>query len=382
MSGISLYQNLGKETLYREYKEAVLSIPGATVSPEDCLDISNGILSDEYVEKIHQQVMHDMYRYIPRYVACFLNSYRKRHYSWYYGVNDDGDVLGFPIHHASIDYWRNEIQQMFRYLLFNHVNIVIDSHHLDVHLNVDRCRETHTVINYLENNKWQVGYTCISIKKKIIESVRFQMVPLSIINNTPPVWLQQVPNRLAENETKLRVYHEQKRIYDEEYMKWTQYMNYYSAGIDLLLTDENIIKSFYEYTKTYPYKAEDYCTTPKFGDCFKVGNRLIKNPPFLDLFRDYRDAQRAEIRKHRPIEPKHVKSIKEIVLNRLGVSNYLFLNQTKSPPVAVLPVALRLSCRAISYPQRLTYKAIFYDGKYWQTQRRRMRHGSPECVNL
>ena len=389
---MELYKNLGEETRYHEYKEAVLSTPDTISTMEDFEALRSGHLTSEYYEKIIQQIFYDMYRYIPRYVACFFNSVRKRAYSWYYGVTDEGFVTGIPVMASDIGRLREELHQMFSFLMSNHLAIVISSEDLEQHIKADQCQEQHHEIYYLSQidtsplsdsstghdsefsdskATWLKGYTCLSLKRQIKRLVQFQMIPLIQVT-TPPSFLLNLESDLIENSRGLENYRTAKKNYEKEYAKWLEDINYYSSKIDTMLNNPKIIEAFKVFTKDFYYEPEHLCTKEEFGKCFRVGDQLIRNPPFLTLFREFRDYHRNQIRSKRPRLSKAPKDLRVVVGNRLTFSGWLLRD---NPEVDY--IMLRVSCRALEL--KTLYRAVFFNGKFWQYQSRRLRSGVPEC---
>ena len=62
------YSHLGPETIFQEFKEAVLSTPDTKAEIRMLTPLSQGVLSDEYFELIINQTLFDLYRYLPRYL--------------------------------------------------------------------------------------------------------------------------------------------------------------------------------------------------------------------------------------------------------------------------------------------------------------------------
>ena len=393
MSGLSLYDYLGEETRHREYKEAVLSIPETYSTIQDYQDLVQGTLSDSFKDKIVKQVTYDLYRYVPRYMVCFLNSARRRYYSWYYGVNDEGYIVGLPVHIDDLDTFRDEIYNDIRVLMSNAINIVIPCNEgdirqcrdLDRHIIHDRCPDDHTLVHYYKDGKLKGGYTCEGLRAVVSDSISFQIVPLSTVDSTTtmatavaPRFIRDAHSALIANAEALRRYEVALDLYHEKYRDWSDRINYFSSKIDVLLSDRTIVTQFNDFTKNYPYKQQDFCSAPKKGECFKVGDKIIRDPPFLSQFRDFRDIQRDTVRRRRPVEPVRPRDIRRVTTNKLALAAHLLLD---SGNTQIVPVIIKISCRALQKQDKYDTVAIFQkeDGS-WRTQHRRLRRGTPECV--
>ena len=147
------------------------------------------------------------------------------------------------------------------------------------------------------------------------------------------------------------------------------------------MSDPEIVREFLSFLEDSGKKLteEDYCTTEEHGKCFRVGNELIGDPPFLDHFRDFRDFNRDRLQLVKPKAPKIPKDIRSISTNRSAYIGYLLYG---NPDVDYL--LLRCSCRALDLKSKSIYRAISFNGRYWQYQSRQVKRTPeglvPSCV--
>lgn len=366
---MNLYQQVPTETIWREYKEVVL---GAS-DDVDFADLENGVMTQRYELKVVNQVMSDILKYIPRYVTCFLNASRRRYHSWYYGITDDGYLAGFPLLDGG---YKDQFRAFFDEVVDPNVAIIIPADKLTDHISADFCQETHVLMEYTHFGKRELGYTCSNLNAMKRDSIDFQIIPLER-PISQPMALTKLKDRLTKNIIDVTNYENALTKHNQDYSDWLRTFTYYSGKLDLLLADPVIISEFLDFLRKYPLKPENYCSRPDTGGrCFKIGNQYIKEPPFLLIFRAFRDEMRVRLRVHQPMKPKTVKDNRKVLINRLFLAGSML---TADPNVSFY--MFKMSCRSLG--QREMYRAIYYDttDRIWRFQTRTMKYGkTPSCV--
>ncbi len=377
------YSRLGSETIYQEFKESVLSTSNTRANPAMLDSLLAGNLTDEYSELILDQIIFDLYRYMPRYTACFFNSQRKRHSNWYYGVTDDGLAVGIPVLNKQLESFRTVVTNTFNFLRDNRVAIVIPKSTLDAHCKLEKCLEQHRLINYLDEYGWSQGYTCERFQRELRGLVKFQVVPLikpvtpSPTTDTKEPLITRLPELLKQNQSNLDKFDLANQAYQRKYHQWLIDINYYSSKVDTLLSNPETVKKFHEFTKDFNFTPDHNCLVERYGECFRVGDRLIRDPPFMDLFRDFRDYHRDQIRTSKPKAPVPPKDFRTVAVNRLAYSGALIRHSSE-----ITFVILKMTLRA--FKAKSPNRTIFYNGHFWQYQQRSTRLESgltpvPEC---
>jgi hypothetical protein len=103
--------NIGKETLNREYKSFSMHAKGTGISEDDALEYlkSGKFIFSKYVYK---NILFYLNKYFIKYMTAFNNSLIDKAELWY-GVNDDGVLTGIPL--------LNEIEKN---VIFDYINTI------------------------------------------------------------------------------------------------------------------------------------------------------------------------------------------------------------------------------------------------------------------
>ena len=108
MNTFSLNENIGEESILKEYKEFYLK---KHYSLEDYKDLQEGIITNKIRTSIHSSLVYYFDKYLQKYICSltnidkkYLNSVKDENYSKFYiGVSDIGDITGIPIHKSQLD---------------------------------------------------------------------------------------------------------------------------------------------------------------------------------------------------------------------------------------------------------------------------------------
>ena len=112
----SLLQNLGQESILKEYKEFYLR---KSLSLYDYRDLQNGILNAKVQSYLSKSLEYYFNKYLKKYICSLTNI--DKHYlqklleenfsNFYIGVSDNGDITGFPIQRDYVDILSTKIQE-------------------------------------------------------------------------------------------------------------------------------------------------------------------------------------------------------------------------------------------------------------------------------
>ncbi len=107
MNTFSLNQNIGEESILKEYKEFYLK---KHYTLQDYKDLQEGIISNKIRDNIHNSLIYYFDKYLQKYICSltnidkkYLSSIQEENYSKFYiGVSDTGDITGIPIHKSQL----------------------------------------------------------------------------------------------------------------------------------------------------------------------------------------------------------------------------------------------------------------------------------------
>lgn len=107
MNTFSLNQNIGEESILKEYKEFYLK---KHYTLQDYKDLQEGIISNKIRDNIHNSLKYYFDKYLQKYICSltnidkkYLSSIQEENYSKFYiGVSDTGDITGIPIHKSQL----------------------------------------------------------------------------------------------------------------------------------------------------------------------------------------------------------------------------------------------------------------------------------------
>ena len=108
MNTFSLNQNIGEESILKEYKEFYLK---KHYSLQDYKDFQEGIITNKIRDNIHNSLIYYFDKYLQKYICSltnidkkYLDSIQEENYSKFYiGVSDTGNITGIPIHKSQLE---------------------------------------------------------------------------------------------------------------------------------------------------------------------------------------------------------------------------------------------------------------------------------------
>ena len=195
-------QNLGFETKIKEYKQLVLH---TLLSKKKSIQIiiKNKLLSNRIIFK---ELSKSIEKYVLKYMCSFLNVNLKG--TLYFGVNDNGQVIGFP--------WKGKLiyhKRLVHQLLKNQIKKLLFSDKIES--NIDK--------NYIFNEC--LKFSIIMLDKK--KSKNILKKELDVAMELYTIWLNE------------------KKIYDSAYLqyykintKYSKCINIFTQKLKLLLTDK------------------------------------------------------------------------------------------------------------------------------------------------
>ena len=368
---MNVFGDLGPETLRKEYKEAVLT----HFQPEDEMWASlyeKGILSPRYESLIERQLIHDLWKYLPKYISCFYNANKMS--SWYYGVSDKGIITGIPITLDRINRLRDRLSKMMRHLVDNNIAVVIDKTSYPNH--IKSCNGNHSKTYYRHNYKFVKGYLCENNTRQAKSLIRFHLIPLSRptigqLESPSLTHITSIRTIIEENMGSISDYKNRLRQYKIEIEEWMNQMKIYGVKIETLLSNPYTREQFEDFMKD-KITRQDYCFS-KTESCYYVGNTGIKNPPFIDILNMFRDINKTRIRKLKPVKPEEPKDKSYIYRSRLAYLSYLTLDN-----LDVRHVIIKMSL--LKRPD-LVGKLVYMRNNHWQYLKRSSKtNRDPECI--
>lgn len=195
-------QDLGPETDGNEYKQHVLH---TLLSEEKAIKIikEKKLLSNKFIFK---EIIKDMKKYFPKYLCSFLNSGIDG--QLFYGVNDSGDVIGFPWK-GKLKYHKREL----KYLIKNQISNLLFSN--KIVSNIDK--------KYILDDCFKFSIKVLD-KKKSLE-ILYKQSDLAI----------ELYNKWLVEKKKYKVaYSKYKKIH----LKYSYCVNIFTQKLEILLTDK------------------------------------------------------------------------------------------------------------------------------------------------
>lgn len=195
-------KDIGTETKENEYKQPVshtlLTEECAIKTIEEKKPLSNTIFFKE--------IKKDMDKYFPKYLCSFLNAGIDG--KLFYGVNDCGDVIGFP--------WKGELKyhnRPMRKLIKNQIKKILYSD--KIVSNVDK--------KYIFDD-------CFKISIKVLDKKK----SLSVLDKQPDVAMELYNKWLVEKKKYDNAYSKYKKIHH----RYSSCVNIFTQKLEILLTDK------------------------------------------------------------------------------------------------------------------------------------------------
>jgi hypothetical protein len=373
---IKLFQHIRQETFEREYKEMVISFNYSTEA--FIPDIIGHRLPPEYANLVESQIIADLYRYVPKYISCFFNSQEQPMFAFYYGVTDDGQIIGIPYakdHHGRLF---RLIHNHIRFIIGNHVRVVLPN--LDGHI----CEGTHVKINYLDHRqKWREGHFCSYLSGVLNECITVKVIVLDKKGVTPhsTVRIRRMVERYDESLTRYQQAHHE---WERSSRAWIAKMNFYSGKIADLLADTRTTQEFIDYAESRLGHSLSQLSIPNSSSkskerasdrLYRVGENWVPEEPFFDLFRGFRDHKRERLRRSKPVKPVRPRNPLAFLLNRVGVvAPYLIEN----PKIDFLSYYFKFKKKP-PFPKNSC--VVYSEQNRWRVTSRRLKtRGDPECI--
>jgi hypothetical protein len=230
----SIGDNLGDETIIKEYKEYYLI---KSLNLYDVDDLKNGIISDNVKSIIYKSILYYISKYFDRYLLSLTNISKmylpflldKTHSKIFIGVSDKGNITGIPLNDDQIKYLEielvNKVTEYYKNIMGLHNNkkdieIKIGDkiyYNYDKLINILR-KHTHINIHKIKNER-NKNKDCISLLNKIDD--------------------------IKKDE---KLYLEELKKYTILFNKKIEYNNQYSVPFYLLIRAEKVMNEFKSYT--------------------------------------------------------------------------------------------------------------------------------------
>lgn len=374
---MEMFSGLGPETIYQEYKESVLS--------HYSLDrlmfmefLQTKKLTTEYQDLIEQQIKYDLEKYLPKYLSSFYNGKKNRTYRWYYGVADQGIITGIPIAKEKWAYVQDMIISSIENLINNQIVAVVHFDKIGEH--VKTCNDYHREVYYYHLKEKKCGYLCPSQLIRLKSNLRIEMIPLrkptieSVDKRDDLNFITEINQLIDKNNHKLAIYRKAMDVFNVNFNQWVDKMNYYSSKIETIMSNPSSYREFQDFVKMNGLiTEEDYCHSSEKS--YQVGQHFIKELPFMDAFREFRDYKRSVIRIDKPRRPRPPKDYTLAYANRLAFTNYFLLNQPD-----ILYFIIKVTLDKVQFDDRHDYSIVYYNNTQLIYQRRSLNtSGQPQC---
>lgn len=162
--------NIGSETLYKEYKEFSFHPCGLLLSNEDALSLlesNEWIFNKDVIKCI--KLMFELY--LPRYTCAYLSSNLKEESYLYFGIDDIGNITGIPFQgELNIDMFIDDIHKILTQNIDFDGNIM---HYINIEFHkinfTNHIENTNIHLNeYYKHIKLYNDYTEKFTKKKLV----------------------------------------------------------------------------------------------------------------------------------------------------------------------------------------------------------------------
>lgn len=197
-------QDIGIETISREYKELTLNHPFDNTEAEDLIKSSKWVYNDLIIKDIKQYLL----KYLPKYTGGFMDILSETLVGeLYIGVNDAGIVQGIPYQGMlTKEVFIDEITSIIN------TNIVCDSKQ----------------------------------KELIINSITFDIIPVEYIDDSD---LSPFQDMLSKYHVYKKDYNSKEKAYAKEYTEWYNQLNIYTTKLTDLFNWEPTRTELYKYIK-------------------------------------------------------------------------------------------------------------------------------------
>ena len=197
-------QDIGIETISREYKELTLNHPFDNTEAEDLIKSSKWVYNDLIIKDIKQYLL----KYLPKYTGGFMDILSETLVGeLYIGVNDAGIIQGIPYQGMlTKEVFIDEITSIIN------TNIVCDSKQ----------------------------------KELIINSITFDIIPVEYIDDSD---LSPFQDMLSKYHVYKKDYNTKEKAYAKEYTEWYNQLNIYTTKLTDLFNWEPTRTELYKYIK-------------------------------------------------------------------------------------------------------------------------------------
>lgn len=197
-------QDIGIETISREYKELTFNHPFDNTEAEELIKSSKWVYNDLIIKDINQYLL----KYLPKYTGGFMDILSETLVGeLYIGVNDAGIVQGIPYQGMlTKEVFIDEITSIIN------TNIVCDSKQ----------------------------------KELIINSITFDIIPVEYIDDSD---LSPFQDMLSKYHVYKKDYNTKEKAYAKEYTEWYNQLNIYTTKLTDLFNWEPTRTELYKYIK-------------------------------------------------------------------------------------------------------------------------------------
>jgi hemoglobin-like flavoprotein len=229
-----LHDNIGEETILKEYKEFYLT---DSIHLNDINDLKQGILSTKIQELIYKSMIDYTNKYFDRYLLSLTNISKihlpkllnQTHSKICFGVSDKGDITGIPL----LSYQIEELKTNLVNKVIKHYSNVIGLHNkkgdFEIKINNEIYYDFSKLVEILKK------HTRINIHK-IKNNNNFNIKCEELLEN-----IKQIK---FEEQEYLKKWREYRRLMNIK----VEYNNKYSVPFNKLIRAEEIMKEFREFT--------------------------------------------------------------------------------------------------------------------------------------
>ena len=238
-----LHENIGCETILKEYKEFYLT---DTINLDDIKDLKNGILSNKIRDLIYKSMIDYTNKYFNRYLLSLTNISKihlpkllnQTHSKICFGVSDTGDITGIPLLPCQIDNLKKDLVNK----VLEHYSNIIGIHNkkgfLEIKINNEIYYDFSKLIDILKK------HTRINIHK-IKNDNKFNPKCEELFENIKRI--------KTEEQIYIKKWMEYRRLMNIK----VKYNNKYSVPFNKLIRETEIMKEFGDFTSLSNYELDE-----------------------------------------------------------------------------------------------------------------------------
>lgn len=304
-----LNQNIGGESIVKEYKEFYLRKP---LTLNDYKDLQEGIISNKVRKYIFESLIFYFNKYLKKYICSltnidksYLDKIKDNQYSnFYIGVSDEGCITGIPIHVSQLNSIEYVLQEKINSYYKDLIGLHMNKGNKQIIINDNIYYDFNKIVNVIKKH--------IKIRIHILEKDNSLNEQYLKLNDTIKSILEDEKEYLYE-----------KKLHEEKKNKKVSYNEKYSQAFHNLIHSDTM-NEFKLYLKDYEFPFLDILELLKkritssnkvenyLKDGYYVKNSLFPNDCKKDIYygekineflEHYKDFKNIMLKKNITLEP-------------------------------------------------------------------------------